>query len=531
MSDETSEREIGQGLRQATALLRSGAVEEALELLARLDREHPGREEIMRTRGIVLARQGRTSEAEPLLRELAERAPDSPDAAGDHAQVLLALNRGEEAVERLVAVRQARPDTPLAELGPVFAFNLGMACKAAGRPAEAVEPLREVLRHKPDQYAALIALGDVCKALGKIDEAGVHYREAIQVQPDIGTAWWSLSNLKSGGFTDEEANELAQRAAAPGRESNQQVYFEFALATALDARGRTAEAFRHYTAGNRLKQQQSPWDRDRFSRWLDELRNAMADVPLPQRPDTFGAPRPVFIVSLPRSGSTLTEQILAAHSGVTAAGELPWLPQIVAEESRRREAGVTEWAGGLDADGWQRLGQAYLDRCRRWHEDTPVFTDKLPGNLPYIGVMLAMQPDALVVGVRRDPMDVCWSCYRQLFISGSEFAYDLEDLAAYWKDADRHLEHWRQRAPDRVHVVDYESLAAGPERETRALLDFLGLPFEEACLRPQDADRAVTTASAAQVRQAIHSGGVGHWERYRDHLGVLREAFGRYVRR
>lgn len=527
MHDNADGQAVRQGLSAASALLRNGAVKPALELLARLDDTHPGHIDVMRMRGMVLARSGRPAEAERLLRRVAQRLPDSVDAACDHAQTLLALGRSDEALQPLERVQRAHAGESLASLGPVFAFHLGLALKASGRIAEAAAPLREVLRHKPDQYDALIALGDVHKALGESATAAARYREAIAAQPELGTAWWSLSNLKAGGFTDAEVDELARRAAGVGRDPQSQIWFEFALAAALDARDRTGEAFAHYTAGNRLKRALEPWRREPFGRWLAALRTAMEDTPLPPRPRTLGRPRPVFVVSLPRSGSTLTEQVLAAHSAVTAASELPWLPRIVAERSQARGTGIAGWAASLTADGWQRIGRDYMERCREWTALTPVFTDKLPGNLPFVGLILAMHPDALVVAVRRDPMDVCWSCYRQLFVSGSEFSYDLEDLAAYWKDMDHHVAHWQRRAPDRVRVLDYEALVTEPERETRALLEFLDLPFEAACLRPQDAERAVATASAAQVREPIHRTGIGHWQRYREYLGVLRQAFDR----
>ncbi len=519
--------DVSQDLREVSALLRAGSLEAAVQRLEQLDRAHPRHPDILRMRGIVLARIGRAEEAEPLLRAVADSAPEVPAAAADHAQVLLSLGRADEALVRLQPLHESDDERSLGDLGPVFAYNLGLALKGLGRAAEAVEPLSAALRMHPGHYGALIALGDVLKALGRPGDAANQYREAIGVQPADGTGWWALSNLKSGGFSDLERAELARRVREPGRDPWQQAYFEFAAATALDAGDEVDNAFAHYARGNRIKRELEPWDRVAFGRWLEELREAMDGVNLPQRPEPPGTPRPVFIVSLPRSGSTLTEQVLAAHSQVTAASELPWLPRVIADASQRFGSGLARWAASARAGDWLRIGRDYLDRCRHWYRDTPVFTDKLPGNLPFVGALLAMIPDARVVAVRRDPMDVCWSCYRQLFIGGSEFSYDLEDLAAYWKDADRHLAHWVARAPERVRIVEYERLASDPEPEIRALLDFLDLPFEEACLRPQDVERAVGTASASQVRQAIHRSGIGHWKRYASHLDVLAKAFDR----
>jgi hypothetical protein len=200
------------------------------------------------------------------------------------------------------------------------------------------------------------------------------------------------------------------------------------------------------------------------------------------------------------------------------------LPQIIAAESKTRKTGIADWAGRLKDREWFELGQAYLDKSSHWHRSTPVFTDKLPANFPHTGAILCMLPDALVVNVRRQPMDVCWSFYRQLFVRGSEFAYDLQDLAAYWKDHERHMAYWGERAPQRVLNLDYESLVQDPEPEIRRLLEFIGLDWEEDCLHFQRAKRAVNTPSAAQVRQAITTRGIEHWRLYEEHLAPLRKA-------
>ncbi|HKX55199.1 MAG TPA: sulfotransferase, partial [Xanthomonadales bacterium] len=353
------------------------------------------------------------------------------------------------------------------------------------------------------------------------------------------TGWWSLSNLKAGGFTAAEFQALQQQfeqqlgprqhvTPRPPIPLQQKIMFEFALASALDQRDQTDQAFAHYQAGNQLARQRDPWDRRQFRRWLQTLRQSAKHSKqvqsLVQRPVNWSGPRPVFIISLPRSGSTLVEQVLAAHSQVTAASELPWIPQLIAAESARRNTGLVTWMEQLSAEEWLLLGQEYLHKCRHWTRTSPVFTDKLPGNLPYIGAILAMLPDALVVGVRREAMDVCWSCYRQLMMSGSEFVYDLQSLADYWQDFESHMDFWEQQAPGRVLSLQYEDMVRDPEAQTRRLLEFAGLEFETACLSPHQARRAVNTASAMQVREPIHARGVGHWQRYAKHLGELQQA-------
>ena len=511
-------------LHSATAMLGAGDGGSALELMTRLVRAHPGRTDVLHRYGVVLARTGRDAEAAVVLQKVVALTPGSMNAASDHANVLLQLGRNEEALEVLQTCLAATSEDPAARDAATFNFNLGRAYKLGGFALEAVAPLRQTLAWYPQHYAALLVLGDVYKALGNEADAASCYRQAMTVQPADGTAWWSLSNLKSSAFTDGEFAQL-QHSAQDSNDTAQNVFFEFALATGFDQRDQIELAFAHYRKGNQLKRQLEPWDREEFSRWLENIRVAMEHVDIDPRPASWSGPRPIFLVSLPRSGSTLTEQILAAHSGVTAASELPAIPRVLADQSRRMQSSMVSWSATLDPGGWQRLGAEYLDLCRPWYRDTAAFTDKLPGNISHVGALLAMLPDALVIHVRRDAMDVCWSCYRQLFIGGAGFANDFQDLAAYWQDQQRHMAYWQHRLPDRVLSVDYELLVTEPERETRRLLEFLDLPFEAACLEPHATERAVSTPSSLQVRQKIHTKGIGHWRRYATHLEELLAAF------
>ena len=410
--------------------------------------------------------------------------------------------------------------------GLSFEFAFGRALKNLGRPQQAIAHLEAVLGEQSDHIGAQITLADCLKAVGRIDEAAVQFRRTIENHPDNGLAWWSLSNLKSSEFSDDELlrlRELARTSRVPA----DQACFEFALGKACEDQNLYSEAFGHYQQGNQIKRQLEPWDRDGFRRWLNSLKTAFEDKEIPQSPAIDERPRVVFIVSLPRSGSTLTEQILAAHSEVSAASELPWLPELIAGEARSRKQGLANWAARASASELSALREAYYQKSQYWHQNRAVFTDKLPGNFPFTPLILQMMPEALIVNVRRDPMDVCWSCYRQMFIRGSEFAYDLEDLAAYWTDHQRYMQFWADVAPQRVLQLDYESLVDDFESEVKRLLAFLGLPFEKACLNFHQAERAVNTASAAQVREKVHTRGVGHWQNYREWLGPLQDALDR----
>ena len=520
-----AEASLQNKLDEVAGMLRRGAVDSARVALNELNAEFPGQPEVLRQLAIACLRSGRNDAAERHMREVVRLNPESPMSASDLAHVLLTLERADEALDLLLPHAPAVAHRPGNPESAIFHFNLARAYKSLSRAGEAAESLRITLDIQPGHPAALVMMGDLQKALGDTDAAAGHYREAMRRYPADGSAWWSLSNLKSMDFTGCEFEDLKKQAGA-SHHGQQRIFFEFALARAYEQREDPDNAFVHYQRGNLEKRKQESWDREGFSRWMGSLRSAMSELKPAPRGASLSSPRPVFLLSLPRSGSTLTEQILAAHSQVTAAGELPWIPRILADESRKRrernqEAGLTSWAPGLTPQEWAELGADYLRHCQSWYRDTPVFTDKLPGNIPYAGVILAMLPDALIVNIRRDAMDVCWSCYRQLFMSGAGFAYDLEDLAGYWKEHRRHLEFWQEKAPDRILNLDYEALVRQPEKEIRRLLEFLDLPFEPACLRSHESDRTVNTPSASQVRQPINTSGVGHWKKYERHLGGL----------
>lgn len=527
MSSQSNDQIVDGELQQLAGQLRAGPDPQALDRLAALLQQHPDHAGVLRLQGICLAQMGKADQAEPYLDRAVQLQPGSATAASDHASVLLSLSRFDAALANLLAHEQYLDATVEPRDQATFWFNLGRAFKQTGQAQDAVKPLLATLQLQPQHYAALIVLGDVYKALGQAHEAAACYRRAIAVNAADGTAWWSLSNLKSAeksaGFSDEEFAQLQQRSK--GRKPlRQQMLFEFALANGWDQRREIDQAFSHYQSGNQLARQREPWDRAQFRRWLRTLQEKAGSLPLSAVPGLGQQPRPIFIVSLPRSGSTLVEQVLAAHSQVTAASELPWIPQLIAEESSRQGKGLSQWITNLQPGEWLGLGQQYLQKCSHWTRSTPVFTDKLPGNLPYIGAILAMLPQALVIGVRREAMDVCWSCYRQLLMGGSEFLYDFPSLASYWQDFESHMDFWEQQLPRRVMSVQYESLVNEPESETRRLLEFAGLAFEEACLSPQKARRAVNTASALQVREAIHKRGLGHWQAYAHHLHELQRA-------
>jgi tetratricopeptide (TPR) repeat protein len=343
-------------------------------------------------------------------------------------------------------------------------------------------------------------LGEMLRASGHSDEAAAEYRRIIAEKPDAGNAWWGLADLKTVKLDDADVESIRQAMQRPTAKEDDLIAMGFALAKGLDDQGRFAEALAVLSqthARSRIRQQ---WNAAAFSQRADAIIREFTPPPA-TAPATLGG-EVIFIVSMPRSGSTLIEQILASHSQVEGAGELADLPQIISEESRRRGQIFPHWVATTTAQDWERLGRLYLKRTAYWQRRRPRFVDKLPNNWQYIGAILAMLPGAHIVVSRRDPLETCLACYRQLF-ARHDYTRTFHDLAAYWRDFDRVVRHEHALHPRQVHENVYEQLVADPETRIRELLEFCGLEFEPGCVDFHKTDRDVYSPSAMQVRQPI----------------------------
>ncbi len=478
--------------------------------------DHP---DLLRGRAIALQRLQRDAEAIPLLRRVLELEPADAIACNTLGTALGAVGDTAAAV---VALRRA------CELAPHFAaswFNLGKVLTLLARTDEALAPLQRALAIDPGFESARFLLAEALMMSGHSDDSAAQYREVLRHAPQSGLAWWGLANLKAVRLIESDTQRLAALVRQPGLAVPEHIGAAFAFGKALEDTGRDAEAFTAYREANAFARRHIPWNAAGFDAWLARLL-AVFETPLPAPLDAQLGHEVIFIVGLPRSGSTLSEQILAAHPQVEGASELPDLGAVIAEESSRRRRPFPDWARDAVAADWQRLGQRYLERTARWRERRPRFTDKMPGNWLLIDAIRAMLPGAAIVDCRRDPLETCWSCFRQIFWQMHEYSYDIDDLAAYWHAHDRALRVWRERYPERIREQVYEELLADPEQQTRALLEFCGLPFDPACLRPHEATRSVRTASAAQVREPMRRD-TARAPRYGALLDPLREALAR----
>jgi len=393
-----------------------------------------------------------------------------------------------------------------AHAGDAFdaAIRLGTRLLAEGAVGDARAAFERAVAAAPGHAMARVKLADALVYLGELDAAAASYRTALALNPGCGPAWWGLAAMRTVPFGDAEYAELRALHTVGRAADVDRIAIGFALAKAHEDRGRYEEAFATLRDANAAMRRRVGWNAADFEARVDRMLQTF-EAPAPAAPDPSLGHEVIFIVSLPRSGSTLTEEILAAHPEVEGASELPDLGAVIEEESARRGAGFLQWSRDIDAEGWSRLGRRYLERTARWRRTRPRFTDKMPGNWLYLGAALAMLPGARVIDCRRDPLETCWSCFRQLFSSGAVFSYDLDDLATYYRAYDRAMRHLSRIHPGRIRVQRYEALIADPETEITGLLAFCGLPPREECRRYRERGRIVRTASAAQVRQPLRA--------------------------
>jgi tetratricopeptide (TPR) repeat protein len=456
-------------------------------------------------------------------------APDHPEVLRLCAVARMLENRGADAVTLLRRALVLRPDDALlynnlgsalrtigdaggalaafgraCGLEPTLAaawFNLGKAHRSLAQSHAAQPALERAVALAPEHIAARIMLGDNLKALGRIDEAVAAYRATLVRHPDAANAWWCLANLKTLRFDASDARALERLCNQPDLADADRAVAGFALAKALEDQDRYADAWVALGRANALRRRQKPWDAGTFNDSIDAITAAFDRAP--SIPRAQAGQEVIFIVSLPRSGSTLAEQILASHPQVEGAGELHDLGLVLTGESERRGSVFPYWVPfATDAD-WERLGQDYLERTARWRVERPRFTDKSLDNWLYLGAAAAMLPGARFVHCQRDPLETALSIYRQWFNQGQDFSYALDDIAACMNGHRRLMRHWLDRWPARIFTQSLESLQQDPDAAVRQLLDFAGLSFDPRCIDFHRSGREVRTASAAQVRSPL----------------------------
>lgn len=485
-----------QDVVSAGQALEAGRVDQASTHLSRVASDFPEHPEVLRMLAGILGMRGQQQESVHTMRRALAQRPDDPGYYNTLGTLLGQAGEYDAAIGALQHTCELQPDMAIAW------YNLGVMLVRSVRNQEALHALQHAVVLAPDHMPARALLADMLRMRGEAESAAIEYRRIIAERPWAGMAWWGLADLKTTPLDEGDIQQMLQALRQPAASDDDLMAIGFALAKAYDDTAQYAESLAALATANGIARRRRTWDREGYSTAISSL-NAIFTPPPAGAPGELGE-EVIFIVGLPRSGSTLVEQILASHSSVNGAGELPDLPQVLAEESRRRGEHFPHWVGAMQPADWARLGKRYLERTAYWRSGQARFTDKLPGNWIYIGAIRAMLPGARIIGCRRDPLETCFSCYRQR-LDNNEYSRNFADLASFWRDCDTSLQHWRRLHPSRVLLHDYEAMLADPTTRIRQLLEFCELPFEEACLRSHENTREVRSPSATQVRQPLTS--------------------------
>ncbi len=503
-----------QWLSDAGKALSQGRPDLAEQPLKRVLAEAPGFVRAQFLYGIACQMRGDSHTAIEYLRKAVKQQPDDPSILTNLGGALYDSGATEEAFTYL------RRATELAPVQASIWFNLGKALKLHWQLDEAADALRRTLALNERHINARNTLADVFTIRGDIADAVAEYRKVLAFQPDHAPAWHGLANLKTESLSAPDAEQIRRILQGQNLSPDGRVMLGFSLYKALEDQHEYAAAFGALREANALKRQMVPWDAVAEHSRIEAIAQAFRD-PSPAPLDPTLGHEVIFIASLPRSGSTLVEHILASHPQVEGANEIRDLSKVLDDESKRRGKDFPQWVTDATTEDWARLGKSYLDRTAHWRTQHPCFTDKGLQNWQWIGVIRAMLPGAKIIHCHRDPVETCFACYRQLFSEGLQFSYDLKDLASYYDDYQHLADHWEKRYPGQVLNLSYETLVQEPEAQIRRLLAFCQLPFDAACLSPHHTRRDVhSTASAAQVRQPIRRD-TSRSPRYRDFLQPL----------
>ncbi|MEX2495780.1 MAG: sulfotransferase, partial [Woeseia sp.] len=509
-----------QRLAEAAKLHRSGNYKEAEKIYRDILQEDRDNVSAIRLLALLAMKLEHYRDAVVLLKQVVRLAPDFRVALLDLGHAQTELYELEDAV---ATIDQAIALEPASYGGHIALAN---ALARSSRTGEAVAAYRKAAGLRPEIAGTYLGLGNVLKTLGQQQEAIAAYRQGISLHPGLAELYWSLSNLKTFRFEAGEIEAMKAELAKPDIREDAVIHFCFALGKASEDAGDYAEAFGYYERGNRLRRAKENYDPVQTEVIGERIRAVFTNELLVEAAGG-GYPhlRPIFIVGLPRSGSTLIEQILASHTKVEATHELPEGGRLI-RWMERQAAGrgqYPEIVSGFPAAEFEKLGRRYDEETRRYRSGAPYFIDKMPNNFANLGLLSLILPSALFINTMRDPMDTCLSCYKQLFARGQSFTYDVDDLGYYYLEYRRMMDHWHGVMPGRILDVHYEDVVSDLETQVRRMLEYCGLPWDENCLHFHNTKRAVRTASSEQVRQPVYASAVGHWKKFGKCLDSLAE--------
>jgi tetratricopeptide (TPR) repeat protein len=519
-------RSIPPEVVNATGLFLDGDLELAERMVRGFLLKHGNHVEAMRLLARIGIARGVFDDAELLLCAVLDLAPEYRAARVEYAEVLLELQKYTAARTEFERLIQEHPEN-----ARYFRGLYATACVGVGEHERAIALYRDTLRGTPDDADVYLSIAHALKTVGRSEEAIESYRRAADVRPGFGDAYWSLANLKTYRFTDEELDRLRELHTTAVSEVDR-IHFCFALGKALEDRKEYAESYKYYEIGNALQRARSKY-RPEIIETNTRLQVEVCTSRFFADRTGWGAkdPSPIFIVGLPRSGSTLIEQILASHSLVEGTQELPTVQQIVTLlrgrepdlDHPRYPQSLTE----LNSEDVLRLGERYLTTTRAFRSTAkPYFIDKMPNNFRHLGLIHLLLPGARVIDARREPMACCFSNFKQLFARGQEFTYSLQDIARYYRSYLELMGHWQRTLEGSVLRVLHEEVVEDLEGSVRRILEFCGLEFEAQCVEFHKTRRSVRTASSEQVRQPIYREGLDQWEHYEPWLAELNATLG-----
>ncbi|GGD88206.1 hypothetical protein GCM10011515_04800 [Tsuneonella deserti] len=515
-------------LTQAQLLAREGKYDAAAQVLIEHLRRYPGEVRGTALLGHVALRMGALGQAEHFLRRALAADTTDRDVRRDLLSVWTQQERPAQALKLVESMLQEEGD-------PILRGIQANLHEKLGHNDKALELQAALTRDKPDFPPAWISYGHYLRAAGRVEEAIAAYRRSTEVDPEFGEAWWGLASIKRPVLDAQDIETMRQQRAIAIDVRNS-APLEFALARAHHDRGEYREAFAHYEQGNRLRAESLQYDASQLSDEIGDVERIVTPQFIEAMPtDAVGDERPIFIVSLPRSGSTLLEQMLGSHPQIEPVGELPYIPAIlrtfIEMATRRGKVAVTEAIASIPDQQAQMMGRDYLERARLHRKTTrPFFIDKLPQNWSNILFIRRILPQARFIDIRRDAMDCCFSNFTQSFTNAHAASFTLEDVGRNYRDNVRLMNHFDAVAPGMVAHVDYAALIGDPKAQIAPVLEQLGLPWDDSILEFHRLDRIVRTPSSEQVRRPLNRDGVDVWRPYAEWLGPLRDVLGPLAR-
>ncbi|MCF6196931.1 MAG: sulfotransferase [Emcibacter sp.] len=512
-------------LVSVASLINQKKLYQAEQLCRNFLKGHPRNTEAMRLLAELGSKFHILDDAEFLLASCLEFDPDFRRARLDYVHILQKRQKFHKALEQAQILLRTDPDNT------DFQSCLGNALQATGDFEAAIGTFENILKITPDNHQIQLMQGHALKTVGRVDDAVAAYQGSYRIKPDYGDAFWSLANLKTYRFSLAERQQMRDQEANPSTSIDDKIHLCFALGKDLEDSEEFEEAFSYYSRGNALRNDQDRFDRKSVDAGLDAQKEKFDAAFFKSRAGAgCPAPDPIFIVGLPRAGSTLLEQILASHSQIDGTMELANIiglsHRLNGRKIRQDNPRYPGILNEISSDDLRKMGENYMEDTQYHRQGAAFFIDKMPNNFRHIALIHLILPNAKIIDARRHPLSCCFSGFKQLFGEGQQFSYNLEDIGHYYRRYVEVMDHWDKELPGRILRVQYEDVVADLEVQVRRILDYCGLPFEQACLDFYKTKRAVRTPSSEQVRQPIYKSGTEQWQNFEPYLDPLKKALG-----